>query len=54
MGVDRVEVEGASGGDIEFLKRLGCTVEIIAWRARAFAPTAEVVGRVLERRPLAA
>ncbi|MDE0282331.1 MAG: strawberry notch family protein [Gammaproteobacteria bacterium] len=54
MGADRVEVEGASGGDFEFLKRLGCTVEIIAWRARAFAPTAEVVGRVLERRPLAA
>ena len=54
MGADRIEVEGASGGDIELLKRLGCTVEIIAWRARAFAPTAEVIGRVLERRPLAA
>ena len=54
MGADRIEVEGASGGDIKLLKRLGCTVEIIAWRARAYAPTAEGLGRVLERRPLVA
>ena len=36
------------------LKRIGCTVEIVSWRARAFAPGAEVLDRVLERWPLAA
>ncbi len=53
MGADRIEVEGASGSDLQLLKRLGCTTEIISWRTRAFAPDADTVGRILERRPLA-
>ena len=51
MGADRVEVEGASGSDLQLLKRLGCTTEIISWRTRAFAPDADTVGRILDRRP---
>ena len=54
MGADRVEIEGPSDGDTEALKRMGCTVEIVSWRARAFAPAAHVLARILERWPLAA
>ena len=54
MGADRVEIEGPVDTDTALLKRIGCTVEIVSWRARAFAPGAEVLDRVLERWPLAA
>ena len=54
MGADRVELEGPADTDTALLKRIGCTVEIVSWRARAFAPGAEVLDRVLERWPLAA
>ena len=51
MGTDRVEVEGASGSDLQLLKRLGCTTEIVSWRTRVFVPDADTVGRILDRRP---
>ena len=54
MGVDRVEIEGPADTDVSVLKRIGCTVEIVSYRARAFAPAAQVLDRVLERWPLAA
>ena len=54
MGADRIEVEGPDDTDTATLKRLGCTVEIVAWRARTFAPGAEVLDRLLARWPLAA
>ena len=54
MGADRVEIEGPADTDVSVLKRIGCTVEIVSYRARAFAPAAQVLDRVLERWPLAA
>ena len=54
MGADRVEIEGPADTDTALLKRIGCTVEIVSWRARAFAAGPEVLDRVLERWPLAA
>jgi len=54
MGADRVEIEGPADTDTATLKRIGCTVEIVSWRARAFAPGAAVLERILERWPLAA
>ena len=54
MGADRVEIEGPADTDVSVLKRIGCTVEIVSYRARAFAPAAHVLDRVLERWPLAA
>ena len=54
MGADRVEIEGPADTDTAVLKRIGCTVEIVSWRARAFAPGADVLDRILERWPLAA
>ena len=54
MGADRVEVEGPADGDTAALRRMGCNVEIVSWRARVFAPSAEVLGRILEHWPLAA
>ena len=53
MGADRIEIEGPADTDTALLKRIGCTVEIVTWRAHAFAPGAEVLDRVLERWPLA-
>ena len=53
MGADRVEIEGPADTDLPALKRLGCTVEIVSYRARVFAPNADTLGRVLERRPAA-
>ena len=52
MGADRIEIEGPADGDTDALKRMGCTVEIVSWRARAFAPAAHVLERILERWPL--
>ena len=54
MGADRVEIEGPADTDVGVLRRIGCTVEIVSYRARAFAPAAQVLDRVLERWPLAA
>ena len=54
MGADRVEIEGPADTDTAVLKRIGCMVEIVSYRARAFAPGAEVLDRILERWPLAA
>ena len=38
MGADRVEIEGPVDSDTAVLKRMGCTVEIVSWRTRVFAP----------------
>ncbi len=54
MGVGRVEIEGPADTDLAALKRMGCTVEIVSFRARMFAPDAAAVARVLDRWPLAA
>ncbi len=51
MGADRVEIEGPTDTDLTALKRLGCTVEIVSYRARVFAPGTEALGHVLERWP---
>ncbi len=53
MGAKRLEIEGPDDRWLTALKRAGCTVEIVSWRARVFAPDAAVLGRVLEDRPLA-
>ena len=54
MGADRIEVEGPSDTDMDALKRMGCTVEIVSFRARIFAPNAAAMERILDRWPLAA
>ncbi len=54
MGADRVEIEGPTDSDTEVLKRMGCTVEIISWRTRVFAPGSDILERVLQRWPPAA
>ena len=53
MGNSRLEIEGPDDRHVTTLKRLGCTVEIVSWSARVFAPDAAVLARVLESRPLA-
>ncbi len=53
MGAQRLEIEGPDDRQVTALKRAGCTVEIISWRARVFAPDAAALARVLEDRPLA-
>ena len=54
MGADRIEIEGPADTDMDALKRMGCTVEIVSFRARIFAPSAGTMERILERWPLAA
>ena len=54
MGADRIEIEGPTDSDTAVLKRMGCTVEIISWRTRVFAPGPDLLERVIERWPLAA
>ena len=54
MGADRIEIEGPADTDLPALRRTGCTVEIISFRARIFAPSAETVERLLNRWPLTA
>ena len=59
MGADRIEIEGPADTDTATLRRMGCTVEIVSWRARAFAPGAAgprphpraLAARRLKRRP---
>ena len=53
MGVDRVEIEGPADTDLPALKRLGCAVEIVSYRARVFAPGPKPLARLLERWPAA-
>ena len=54
MGADRIEVEGPTDTDMDALKRMGCTTEIVSWRTRVFAPNAAAMERILDRWPLAA
>ena len=54
MGGNRVEIEGPADTDMDVLKRMGCTVEIVSFRARIFAPNAAALERILDRWPLAA
>ena len=54
MGANRVEVEGPADTDLPALRRMGCTVEIVSWRTRVFAPNADAIERILERWPRAA
>ncbi len=54
MGADRVEIEGPADSDTALLKRMGCTVEIISWRTRVFAPGPGLLERIIQRWPLAA
>ncbi len=54
MGADRVEIEGPVDTDTAALKRMGCTVEIVSWRTRIFAPGPDLLERVIQRWPLAA
>ena len=54
MGADRVEIEGPVDTDTAVLKRMGCTVEIVSWRTRIFAPGPDLLERVLQRWPPAA
>ena len=51
MGAGRVEIEGPADGDIATLRRMGCTVEIISYRARVFVPSETVLERILDRWP---
>ena len=54
MGAERVEIEGPADTDLPALRRMGCTVEIVSFRARIFAPGVDAVERILDRWPLAA
>ena len=54
MGANRVEIEGPADTDLPALRRMGCTVEIVSFRARIFAPNAGSMERILDRWPLAA
>ena len=54
MGANRVEIEGPADTDLPALRRMGCTVEIVSFRARIFAPDAAAMERILDRWPLAA
>lgn len=57
MGVERVELTGATDGMVDRLKAMGLTSEIISWRLRLFVPVdargPAILGAVLERHPLA-
>ncbi|MDE0383467.1 MAG: strawberry notch family protein [Defluviicoccus sp.] len=53
MGADRIEIEGPADTDLPALRRLGCTVEIVSFRARIFVPKPEALERLLDRWPLA-
>ena len=54
MGGIRVEIEGPADTDLSALRRMGCTVEIVSWRTRVFAPNADTIERIPERWPLTA
>ena len=52
-GDDRVELEGPDDTDTETLRQLGCTIELINWRARIFPTAPHVLDRIFNRWPLA-
>ncbi len=54
MGTNRIEIEGPADTDLPALRRMGCTVEIVSFRARIFAPKPDALERLIERWPLAA
>ena len=54
MGANRVEIEGPADTDLPALRRMGCTVEIVSFRARILAPGADTLERLLDRWPFAA
>ncbi len=54
MGRNRIELEGPADTDLPALQRMGCTVEIVSFRARIFVPNAAAMERILDRWPLAA
>ncbi len=54
MGTNRIEIEGPADTDLPALRRMGCTVEIVSFRARIFAPKADALERLLDRWPFAA
>ena len=53
-GDDRIELEGPDDTDTEALRQLGCTIELITWRARIFVPAPHVLDRIFTRWPLTA
>ena len=53
MGRNRIELEGPADTDLPALRRMGCTVEIVSFRARIFVPNAAAMERILDRWPLA-
>ena len=53
-GADRIEIEGPADTDLPALRRMGCTVDIVSFRARIFAPNTGAMARILDRWPLAA
>ena len=54
MNAHRIEIEGPADGDIDTLRHMGCTVEIISWRTRVFVPHASTLELIVERWPLIA
>ena len=52
MGANRIEIEGPADTDLPALRRMGCAVEIVSFRARIFAPNAAAMRT--HPRPLAA
>ena len=54
MGANRVEIEGPADTDMDALKCMGCTVEIVSFRARIIAPNPDAMERILDRWRLAA
>ena len=49
MGRNRIELEGPADTDLPALRRMGCTVEIVSFRARIFTPNAGAMERLLDR-----
>ena len=54
IGADRIEFEGPADTETAALKRMGCTVAIVSFRARIFALNTGTMERILDRWPLAA
>ena len=55
MGTWRIEVAGFEPADLDRLKTLGCTTEIVQWKTRAFVPVSDadaVLGRIVEAWPV--
>ena len=49
MGADHTEIEGPADADMDALKRMGCTVEIVNWRTWVFVPNPDTMQRILKR-----